>query len=259
MPLSNQSVLVTRAVGQNKKLIDLLQSLGAKTIELPTIKITWPDDLTDLDEALTHLSRYHWLIFSSVNGVAHFWQRLLFLNISPENIAHLKIGAIGPATASQLTELGLVVTHLPREHIAEALVESIENVTGQRILIPTANIARPALADGLRQKGAIVDQVTAYQTRPAAAPADLAARLAPVNILTFTSSSTVDNFGQMLKDRDLSLDTVASKTIACIGPKTADSVQALGLPVHVLAAEYTVDGLVAALVQHKNQFNLQKD
>lgn len=246
-------------MGQNKKLIDLVQSLGAKTVELPTIHITWPDDLTDLDEALTHLSRYQWLIFSSVNGVTHFWQRLLALNMAPESIAPIKIGAIGPATASQLTALGLAVTDLPREYIAEALVETIEPVAGQRILIPTADIARPTLADGLRQKGAIVDQVTAYQTRPATAPADLAARLAQVNILTFTSSSTVDNFGQMLNERGLSLAVIAGKTVACIGPKTADSARDLGLPVHVLAADYTVEGLVEALVQHTTQPNLQKD
>lgn len=249
--LQNKRVLVTRAIGQNEKLIQRLAALKAVPVELPTIKITPPDDLSPLDTALLNLTSYDWVIFTSVNGVRFFHRRLLSQNIDLALLDCCKIASIGPATTACLAELNLSVTQMPREHIAEALLEAMSNVDGQRILIPTADIARSTLANGLRAKGALVDQVIAYQTRPADAPTNLAARLAGLDILTFTSSSTVQNFAAMLMNShiDPNFDTAI---IACIGPKTAETAREFGFPVHIIAADYTVPGLVEAMEQYKN-------
>jgi len=254
--LQDKRVLVTRAKGQNKKLSQQLAALGAQPVELPTIQIGFPDDLAPLDAALANLTSYDWLIFTSVNGVTHFWQRFLALQCERESLDQVRIAAIGPATADRLASLGLAAEHIPREHVAEALVESLPAITGERVLIPTADIARPTLPDGLQARGAIVNSVVAYQTQPAPTPADLAGRLAGLDILTFTSSSTVQNFAGMLKAKDLTISTVLSPyaveqvIIACIGPKTAQTARELNWPVHIVATDYTIPGLVQALVTY---------
>ena len=262
--LQGKRVLVTRAQEQNEDFSRQLAAVGAIPIELPTIQIVPPDDPAPLEAALGRLAVYDWLIFTSANAVKYVWQRLLLGGKSTAGLPAARLAAIGPATAAALTELGLTGALMPADHIAEALVESMPDIRGQRILLPTADIARPTLADGLRARGAIVDWVVAYQTRPAEAPADLKARLAEVDIITFTSSSTAQNFVAMLIPKGEAegagkgageqggrgaggTDSLERAVIACIGPKTAQTVRDLGLPVHVVAKEHTVSGLVESL------------
>lgn len=247
--LHGKRVLVTRAKGQNEDFMRQLAELGAIPVELPTIQIVPPADPTPLDRTLTRVTTYDWLIFTSANAVEHVWQRLLLLGKTMSDLQTVRLAAIGPATAASLAQLGLTIELMPPEHIAEALLEAMPDIAGQRILLPTANIARPTLAKGLRAKGAFVDWVVAYQTQPAAAPPDLKARLARVDILTFTSSSTVQNLVDMLKANDV-MDIISVATIACIGPKTAQTVRDLGLPTHIVAKQHTISGLIESLANY---------
>lgn len=247
--LHGKRVLVTRAKGQNEDFMRQLVDLGVIPVELPTIQFVPPDDLTSLDRTLARVGTYDWLIFTSANAVEHVWRRLLLLGRGETDLQAVRLAAIGPATAASLVQLGLTIDLMPSEHIAEALLEAMPDIAGQSILLPTANIARPTLAKGLRAKGAFVDWVVAYQTQPAAAPPDLKARLAGVDILTFTSSSTVQNLVGMVKADD-AMDLISTATIACIGPKTAQTARDLGLPTHIVAAEYTITGLIESLANY---------
>jgi uroporphyrinogen-III synthase len=195
------------------------------------------------------LADYNWLIFTSVNGVEYFWARLIELSPSvfpggwAGAIFQGKVAAIGPRTAEMLRSHGLAVHLVPGEYRAEAILDEIGDVTGQRILLPRADIARPALARGLRTRGAQVDDVTAYRTvQGHPPPAAFEALRIGVDVLTFTSSSTVRHFVALTGGLDY-----GDPLIACIGPVTADTAHELGLRVDIVAEEYTIDGLLEAL------------
>jgi uroporphyrinogen-III synthase len=177
----------------------------------------------------------------------------------------LRVAAIGPATASALQAHDVTITLIPDEYVAEAIIESIGPVQGQRILLPRADIAREALAVELQQRGAIVDEIAAYRTLPAQPDPDGLRELQRgVDVITFTSSSTVRNFIALVGQESIPRDSIPRDSIppqaivACIGPITANTARELGLRVDVTAAEYTMDGLVAALVQHFAETVLEK-
>jgi uroporphyrinogen III methyltransferase/synthase len=251
-PLFGQRVLVTRSREQASVLSARLRALGAEAIELPTIHITPPGDWMPLDRAIAELSSYDWLIFTSVNGVGHFWDRLVNAGLDARALYGVKLAAIGPATAAELEAHGLRSDHVPDEYVAEAVAAGLGDVRGQRVLLPRADIARPALADLLRRSGAQVVEVVAYRTSRPAVDADaLRDLLTCVTIATFTSSSTVRNLATMAQHAGLNLpQALAHATIACIGPITAGTARELDLPVHVTAEEYTIDGLVDALIRY---------
>jgi len=244
--LLGQRILVTRASGQNKKFSQELRAIGAVPIEFPTIQIL-PTNSPELGMAITNLSTYHWLIFTSVNGVTHFWQRLLTSGKNGADLSPLRLAAIGAATAKALQNYGLTVALMPDEYVAESLLETMGEVAGQRILLPVGDLARSTLAEGLQAKGATVDQVVAYQTKPVTDPANLLMLLPTIDILTFTSSSTVRNFVQLLPQARPPAATIGQAIVACIGPITAQTAHEVGLPVHVVAENYTIAGLVEAL------------
>jgi uroporphyrinogen III methyltransferase/synthase len=247
-PLFGKRILVTRARDQASELSRRLVELGAEPIEFPTIRITPLDDYAQLDAALAR--KYDWVIFTSVNGVRFVWERLTMLGRDARVFANTRLGAIGPATADELARRGLRADFVPREYVAEAIVEQIGDVMGQRILLPRADIVREALAQGLRARGAHVDDVAAYRTIPTDAndprARDIRAQLerGEIDAITFTSSSTVRG----LINCQLPIEN-CQLTIACIGPVTAHTARESGLRVDIVAAEYTIAGLVAALVE----------
>jgi uroporphyrinogen III methyltransferase/synthase len=247
--LPGKRVLVTRAKGQNQKLSRQLETVGAVPVEFPTIQIISPDNPTPLDTAIANLDTYQWLIFTSANGVEYFWQRLITAEKGPADVQNIQLAAIGPATAAAMSERGLRIDLIPTEHVAEILVDAMDNVAGQRILLPTADIARDTLAKGLQAKGAVVDRVTAYQNKPVTDPGNLATLLPTIDILTFTSASTVRNFVSLLEIKNLT-NAIEAATVACIGPITAQTAEELALPVHIIAETYTIPGLVEALVKY---------
>jgi uroporphyrinogen III methyltransferase / synthase len=249
-PLFGQRVLVTRTREQASLLSARVRALGAEAIELPTIHIAPPEDWEELDRAISALPGYDWIVFTSVNGVDYFWQRLRSAGRDARALHGIHLAAIGPATAAALGDRGLQADYVPDEYVAEAIAAGLEAVRGKHILLPRADIARPALADLLRERGASVAEIGAYRTlQPEIDPEELHKLLARITVATFTSSSTVRNLASMARQAGLDLSqALAHTTVVCIGPITAGTARDLGLPVQVVAEEYTIDGLVKALV-----------
>jgi uroporphyrinogen-III synthase len=235
--LKGRRVVVTRPESQAEELCSRLRALGAEPIEFPAIAIVPPEEAGGLERAIARLDGYDWVIFTSANGVEQFWARLAGKDFRG------RVAAIGPATAEALRQRGIPVHLVPAEYRAEAILDEIGEVAGQRILLPRADIARPALADGLRAMGAQVDEVAAYRTVPGRpAPAAFDALRAGVDVVIFTSSSTVRNFVALTAGLDY-----GDPAIACIGPVTAATARELGLRVDAVAREYTIDGLLDSL------------
>lgn len=253
-PLAGKRIVVTRPAHQAAALLAQLRALGAEPIACPAITIAPPADMAALDRAIGRLDSYDWLIVTSVNGVHALLGRMAELGTAPTALTHLAIGAIGPATAAALAEYRLRAAFVPGDYVAEAIVAEIGDVAGQRMLLPRADIARPALADGLRARGALVDNIAAYRTVPAAGVGGLAHQLraGALDALTFTSSSTVryllDGLAATGFARAEAVAALNQAAIICIGPITADTARAEGLRVDAEARIYTEDGLVAALV-----------
>lgn len=252
-PLFGMRVLVTRPRRKTDQMAARLRDLGAEPVIFPTIAIREPKDWKALDAAIDRLAnrRYDWVIFTSTNGVRFFWQRLEKAGRDARTFAGSRLAAIGPVTAQELAERGLRADLVPDRYVAEAILEELGTVEGQRVLLPRADIARPLLADGLRAAGADVDEVAAYRTASAGRDnrteiRDMLAAGA-IDVLTFTSSSTVRNFLAALEPLP---DLPEGLVVACIGPITAGTARESGLPVHVSAEEHTIEGLLTALVEH---------
>jgi len=252
-------VLVSRAKKQAGALSSALRELGCKVIEIPFIEIRPPRSLQPLDAALRTLTTYDWLILTSVNGVNALFDRMKKKRIEPSALENLKIAAIGPATEKAIEARGLRVTVTPKEYVAESVVTALRRrVANKRVLLVRARVARDVIPRELRKAGASMDVVEAYETVvPRASAKRLRALLANErrrpHAITFTSSSTVRNFVQLLglssaraalKKRD-SHNGVHS---ASIGPVTSATLREFGLPVDIEAEEYTIPGLVAAIV-----------
>ncbi len=254
-PLAGRRIVVTRAGAQAGDLVARLLALGAEPIECPAISIAPLLDFTQLDKAIGNLKSYDWVIFTSVNGVAAFTARMRMLGVSPEELCAAMLAAIGPATREALIALGCAVDFMPGSYVAEAIVEQINGVDRCRILLPRADIARRMLADGLREKGATVDEVDAYRTLGGDSSNSLAALLqaGSADAVTFTSSSTVRYSFDALSQSGLQAYESAAllnrTAVVCIGPITAQTARELGIRVAAVAEQYTTDGLVQALLQ----------
>jgi hydroxymethylbilane synthase len=250
-PLAGRTILVTRPAGQAARLVDALRAEGADAVEIPAIAIEPPASYDEMDAAIRR-GGYAWVVFTSANGVRSFSDRLEALGESASWFSEARIAAIGPETARSLQAIGATADLIPDEYVAEALVACLADTAplrGQRILLPRADIARDALSTGLIDEGALVDTVVGYRTVAAPASADVVGRLASgqVDVVTFTSSSTVRAFVQMLEG---ATDVLRGTALACIGPITAQTVRDAGLEPTVVAQTYTVAGLVEALRDH---------
>jgi uroporphyrinogen-III synthase len=266
-PLANLRILVGRAAHQAGALSSGLRKLGAQIIEIPFIEIRPPRSYKPLDKALTNLRDYDWLILTSVNGVDAFWQRFTKRRQSKRGLTHLKIAAIGPATRKAIEKHGLDVAVVPGEYIAESVVASLHNlVAGKRILLARAKVARDVIPTELRKLGAEVDVVEAYETViPGSSRRRLRAALNDPeqrpDVITFTSSSTVRNFMDLLTRQDSRAGVRASIgkiKLASIGPVTSSTLREFGLRVDIEATEFSIPGLIGALVarfQQRGQLN----
>ena len=254
LPLQGRRIVVTRAREQAASLVEKLRALGAEPLECPAISIAPLEDFTELDAAISRLESYDWVIFTSVNGVDVFASRMSDLGVEPAVLRSRKLAAIGPATRVRLEELGCVTTFMPDSYVAEAIVAQIGDVRDCRVLLPRADIARKALAEGLRQLGAHVDEVATYRTVHGGAAAFLAEQLArrTMDAITFTSSSTVrytiEGLAQTGLDESEAVELLNDAAVVCIGPITAATAEACGLNVSAVAGNYTTGGLVEALV-----------
>lgn len=257
-PLVGWRVLVSRARAQAGALTDGLRSLGAEVQEIPFIEIRPPRSFKGLDESLKLVAEYEWLILTSVNGVRALFERMARLNIPRRALMHLNIAAIGPATRSAIEREGLKVTVTPSEYVAEAIVESLsDKVRGKRVLLCRAKVARDVIPSELRQIGAFLDVVEAYETViPQSSRVELRAVLRDParrpHIITFTSSSTVNNYVALLGIRSGRSRLVQGILNASIGPVTTDTLRQHELSVDLQAAEYTIPGLIEAIVNRAN-------
>jgi uroporphyrinogen III methyltransferase / synthase len=253
-PLFGQRVVVTRSREQAGKLSQCLREHGAEVLEVPTIKTVLPTDPKPLVEALLGLHEYDWLVFTSVNGVAHFFDYFFKSFQDLRDLGGVRLAAVGPATAARLKELHLIVDAMPEEalgrNVARALAAqgSIENL---RVCLLRAEAANPELPKLLEDAGAIVDDVACYKTVPDTEDSQAAAarlREAGAGWITFTSGSTVENFHTRFNLPDL-LQKFTTLRTASIGPETTKALAALSVQPAVEAREHTIEGLVRAMEQ----------
>ena len=251
-PLFGRCVVVTRARAQAGELSVELERLGAEVYEFPTIQIQAPEDFGPLDAAIRDLDSFGWIVFTSVNGVEAFLERLWHHGLDLRAVPRrAKVAAIGPATAQRIEEVGLRVDVVPEEYRAEALIEVLEtdSIAGKRVLIPRAKVAREILPDKLREAGAEVVVPPAYESAPSSeGKNELARRLGAgeVDCVTFTASSTVENFVGAFGPGE-AVGLLAETRVVCIGPITAETARGHGLRVDTEAEEYTIPGLVEAV------------
>ena len=253
-PLLGKQIVVTRARKQASGFLKMLSNAGAECLECPTIEVVPPPSWDALDKAISRLSDYDWLIFTSVNGVSFFFERLFGSDRDSRALQHIHVAAIGPATAQRLMDFGIRCDIIPENYRAESVVAAFEGipVSGKKILLPRAKDARSILPEALTRMGALVDDVTAYVTEIADHNVEtMLTRLenGEIDCLTFTSSSTVRNFKLLLPPDKF--DALVKKTrVACIGPITAETAESLGFGVDIVASEYTIPGLYAAMVDY---------
>ncbi|HEX8996318.1 MAG TPA: uroporphyrinogen-III synthase [Ktedonobacterales bacterium] len=253
-PLAGRHIAITRPREQAAALAERLEALGARVSLLSSISIAPVEDYSLLDAAIGRLSGYDWLVFTSVNGVRAFADRLAATGHTWMDRGLARVAAIGPATTQALEREGVTVDLTPDEYIAEGILEGLGLVAGQRMLLARADIARRSLADGLRLRGAEVDEVAAYRTvtQPVAAD-DIQRTLGDdrVDAITFTSSSTVRGLLQGLEaaGRD-PREALRGVALAAIGPITAATLREHGLEPALVADEYSIPGLTTALVAY---------
>jgi uroporphyrinogen III methyltransferase/synthase len=252
--LAGKRILITRAREQSGAFAAQLEKLGAEVIAFPTIEIVPPRHWEDVDRAMDRLNSYDWIIFTSANGVTFFWQRANERGRNLRLPSSLKVCAIGPATADRLKKKRVSVHSIPKEFIAESILEGFEKmaIQGKRILLARAEKARDVLPEGLKNLGAEVDVVAVYRTiRPKGGSKRLRRLLAggEIDAIAFTSSSTVNHFAELLRNEDLKklLEGIA---MACIGPVTARTAKEWGLKVRIQPKQYTIPGLTRAIAEY---------
>ncbi|GAB2720530.1 uroporphyrinogen-III C-methyltransferase [Paenibacillus thermoaerophilus] len=255
-PLFGRRILVTRARSQASELADLIDELGGEPIEFPVISLRTPEDpdkLAKLDEALSRLDAYNWVVFTSVNGVEFFFKRLRELRIDIRRLASARIAAVGPKTAEALAERGLIAELLPGKFQAEDLFEALKPLLaeGDSVLLPRSAIAREILPEALREIGVNVTVADVYENVVSDEGVEDIVKLLKdkaIHVVTFTSSSTVKNLLAALDKADEDpLALLEGAEIACIGPVTAATAERAGLRVTYMAEEATVRSLVEAI------------
>jgi uroporphyrinogen III methyltransferase / synthase len=255
-PLSNKTILVTRAKRAEDELVTQLENYGAKVLYSPTIEIVDPEDYSPLDEALSNLSRYDWVIFTSRNAVERVLSRMEKLNLELSNLSKLKILVVGLATSRALEKAQIFPVLIPKTFSAEGALDSLQKyyqnndlLSKCNFLFPRAEIGRDILPVELAKIGAKVDLVTAYKTSiPNDAKRDLLSifHREKIDLITFTSPSTINNLAELVAPESLR-DLLNEIAIACIGPVTVKAVKEFGLKINVCPNQSTSSDLVIAI------------
>jgi len=252
-PLFGRRIAITRPRHQVSVFAEALEAWGAETVPFPTIEVVPPASFDAVDSALRRPAAYDWVILTSVNGVHAFFDRLASLGEDIRSWHAARFAAIGPQTAKALAAHCVRVDLLPGEYRAEAIAEALEalGMRDKRVLLPRAEGARAVLPERLRELGANVDEVITYRSVPAAADAAELRRLlaeGSLDLLTFTSSSTVHNFVAAV-----GADTVRDlgrAAVGCIGPITAATAREYGMTVAIQPESYTIEAFVLAIVDY---------
>lgn len=256
LPLAGKRILVTRMVRQAGNLNQALEAQGAVAVPLPTIALEPPASYAPLDAALAAAADCQWLILTSANAARVIAERMSALNLAPDHLAHLRVACVGEATAKAAAEAGLAVALVPSQYVAESLVEALRrlesSIAGQRVLLVRAAVARDLVPDQLRRMGAQVQVIEAYRTVVPNESIEnvrvlLAAGAAVPDAATFTSSSTVTNFLDLL--RAAGVERPAALRAVSIGPITSRTLREHGWEPAAEAAHASIDGLVEACVR----------
>ncbi len=251
-PLFGKRIVVTRSRDQASVFAEKLIDRGATTIEFPTIDVVPPSSWDELDAAIREIESYSWVIFTSANAIRFFMERLKGLNKDLRLLKGVNICVVGPKTAEALESYGLKPDLIPSEFKAEGVLAALGGaaVKGRRFLIPRAKVARELIPDKLREKGAVVTVATAYENIRPAADADRARKLfedKKIAAVTFTSSSTVHNFVEILGQKEYKT-LMEGVAVACIGPVTAKTAGEYGMKTDIMPQDYTIPALVDAMV-----------
>lgn len=257
-PLFGRRIVVTRPREDAPELVDHLALLGAEAIEAPMIRMAPPEDYGPLDEAITTLDQFDWVVFTSANAVDHFMARLLAGPGDTRALNGVRLCTVGPATRDRLQRYALKVDLMPADGRPEALVQALRAAgpaTGARVLLPRANVGREVLVEELRKSDAQVTEVTAYRVLLTDAERegepDIYRLLLDrsIDVVTFTSASSVRNLVTLLGSEQAP-DLLRQTTVACIGPVTAEAAAQMGISTAIMPNEYTVPALVEAIVRH---------
>ncbi|MBI5747810.1 MAG: uroporphyrinogen-III synthase, partial [Nitrospinae bacterium] len=250
--LFGKRILITRPRGQAESFVELLEKEGAIAIQFPTIETVPPDSWDALDNAIKKLDTYQWLIFTSANGVRFFMERLKANKKDIRELKGIKICAIGPKTAASIESLGIKVNAIPEKYIAEGVIEEMQKygVKGKKILLPRASVARDILPQELKKMGAEIDVVDTYKTvKPVEKANEIKNMLknGEIDVITFTSSSTVQNFMSYFNtDKKMLKDII----IASIGPITAKTVEEFGLKNAIVSDEHTIERFTEKIIEY---------
>lgn len=253
-PLFGKRILVTRARAQQSALVERLEGLGAWVMESPMIVIKPIRNWEKVDKILFSLEEYQWLIFTSVNGVSIFMERLLSIGQDVRSLKDLNIVAIGPKTKEALENLALKVHYMPEKYVAEALSEELADLIkqGEKVLLPKGDLAREVIPKAIRELGGFVEEIIIYQTVKNQDKDEVllkALKAKEIDMITFTSSSTVQNFMELIPTAEKD-ELLKGISVASIGPITTNTAQELGLTVQITAETYTVEGLVKAILSN---------
>jgi len=253
-PLFGKRIVITRARAQASGLVSQLTKLGAQCLEIPTIQIIPSADTAPLKTAIDHLKDYDWLVLTSVNGVKFFFDTLFAMGKDVRALGHLKFACIGPVTKERLADYGIISDILPETYRAESVVDAFSSMDmqGKKVLLPRAKVARTILPEELGKMGAVVDEVTAYETILSDDGKEKLISLLTdkeIDAVTFTSSSTVTNFMSLLESRNAA-ELLKGVTIASIGPITSDRARSFGIEPDLEADPFTIPGLVDALLTY---------
>jgi len=236
-------ILVTRPRTQADSFVEGLRNAGFEPIYFPVIEIQSIEDNSELDQALVQINKYDWVVFTSVNGVDLVFDRLETYSSLP------RVAAIGPKTAQALKARGVTPDFVPEEYIAEAILPGLGDLRGKWVLLPRAEIARKALPEAILNAGGIAHEIAVYKTLPTQPDTEgLIALKTGVDVVTFTSASSVENFVAMMRQNKLDLLNLPNNPLfACIGPITEQAAREEGLVNLVVAKEHTTEGLIEAI------------
>lgn len=250
--LKGKRIVVTRAREQASNLVEEIRKLGGDVTEFPTIGIEEPLDYQHFDRVIRGLKNYKWIAFTSVNGVKAFFKRMRTLKIDIRSLAGIRIAAIGEATATELSEIGLCIDYMPADYTSKELLNGLVGLIGkgEKVLLARGDIASKELLEGLKSNGIDFEELTVYRTvmeGSMKSTVEEYLKQNKVDYITFASSSTVKNFIEILGKENIEL--LSNTKIVCIGPVTSQTAKELGLFVSAVADKYTVNGLVDKLVE----------
>ncbi len=253
-PLFGKNIIITRAREQASNLVGQLTELGANVIEFPTIEIVPPDDFKELDASIEGLSEYNWMIFTSVNGVKLFFERLFYKGFDSRKLGNVKVCAIGPKTSEMFKNFGIVPDLVPEKYQAEYIIDGLmkEGIKGKKFLLPRAKVAREILPEKIKENGGIIDVVSVYKTvMPDTNKEEALEYLknGDIDYITFTSSSTVKNFFEILKGEQMD-NLLKNVKLVSIGPITSETLKEKGYKPYIEAEKFTVEGLVEAILKN---------